>query len=201
MNKNLLIGLVLVVIALVAYFGFIQKKEDLPVPIQETVTTTLPTQNTQPEKLEVAAATLKTSAASTTATTPGWKIFAGGGISLSAPSSFTMNSMPTENGTILMIGIGNGELGVMTIYKFSNKETYQREMVDNRPTDTPPATNYSVNGIPAKLYVDNDGESEFTISIIDIPSHNTIIMLTPSPKEWPGVPEADVNKIIQSIKL
>lgn len=203
MNKKIVGGLCIVLIIVAgAYFAFAQKKETPPPAPEARLVVTSTPEPTEPDPSVPVVAKPKTPSAATQPTNPNWKVFSGGGVSLTAPSAFIMNAMPSEDLNILMVGVGGDDVGVISIYKFSNKEIYQREMVEGRPATGQTGTDYMIGKVPGTLYVGKDGEDgTYTISLIDVPARNAMIMLTPSPKEWPTVSESDVNKIIQSIKF
>ncbi len=135
----------------------------------------------------------------------GWKVFKGYGVSISAPSNFTISPDIESNGEI-SFGVNSPSSDSILVSKFSGKPSYDKfvSTMDNlKPYVNTNLVddNYSFSEINSKLYTITSTESGLVSNMILIPDKLSYILITPSIKSWKGYSESDVNEMIQSINL
>lgn len=194
-GNTAIIILLVVLIAIGAYIAFKPKENILPeapiVDTESTPVTQTQVSTDQSKKVEVSNVP------------SGLKLFTGhGGISISAPSTMKVTIDSEHNGEILF-DIESSVLGGISIDKYASQIDYNKQVPSDLASQSGVSlvnANYSVNGIPAKLYLMKD-PGGINANIILIPSVYAVILVTPEGKAWSGYSESDVTKMIQSIKF
>lgn len=202
MNKNILVGILITSIAIIGYFGFVQKEnvvrpESLP---EQVPTNSSVKQEPTPENKISTNATASTTRAD-------WKTYSENGISIAAPTGFVVKSNSSATAGVVFIISSPKLIGSIEVTKFPNKTGYEAMFAQETITRNISEgnlllihTDYTVGGTTGKVYNMNFGNgTDIGTTIILIPNKFVAITVTPDEKSWVGYSETDVNTMIKSI--